>query len=296
LQTILGDPEALGKLNPATKTAMQMVLPGVRQAANIGTATARSTLRLGEQREKGLLREARDRTQGELVRIKRLEQSLKTAGDRFVDSTSSRSTQPALRRAHENFLRIGGSTAVGQAIVDDANIRRRLKFEEPRLKRQTERAEQKTKRRQEIRLARKTAGPEARRVRLGGLGLAESTKVPGGGTLGEALGTRQQFREAVGKVQGRRKLFKGGLLGGAAAVGIPLLLKLMGGGKKKPGDELPPEIQMQLMQAMTQGGGQGVDPALGTGRNLRNVFQLLQIIKTLRDMQGMQQQPSGGLV
>ena len=100
----------------------------------------------------------------------------------------------------------------------------------------------------------------------------------------------------AGKQAFRGKLLKGGLLGGAAAVGIPLLLKLMGGGKKKAGEELPPEIQMQLMQAMTQGGDRGVDPALGTGRQLRNVFQLLQIIKTLRDMQGLQQQPTGGLV
>jgi hypothetical protein len=93
-----------------------------------------------------------------------------------------------------------------------------------------------------------------------------------------------------------RKWGKRGLIGGAAAIGIPLLLKAMSGGEKKGGAEITPEIQMQLMQAM--GGGQGgTDPNLTTGRQLRNVFQLLQIIKTLRDMQMMGAQPTpGGLV
>jgi hypothetical protein len=109
---------------------------------------------------------------------------------------------------------------------------------------------------------------------------------------------RMKGKDAVGALKGAnlRKWGKRGLIGGAAAVGIPLLLKAMSGGEKKGGAEITPEIQMQLMQAM--GGGQGgTDPNLTTGRQLRNVFQLLQIIKTLRDMQMMGAQPTpGGLV
>ena len=117
-----------------------------------------------------------------------------------------------------------------------------------------------------------------------------------GGDIGERIrfGTTDVDARTATKA---KRSFRGKLgLGGAAVLGIPLLLKLMGGSKQQPGSELPPQVQMQLMQAMAGGGGGGTDPALGTGRDLRNVFKLLQIIKTITDMQGLQQQPEGGLV
>lgn len=101
---------------------------------------------------------------------------------------------------------------------------------------------------------------------------------------------------AAEKLASRKGLMRGGIRGAAGLGGLALILKaIMGGGKEaEPG--VSPEVQMQLMQMMG-GGGKGVDPALSTGRELRNVFQLLQIIKTLRDMQAMTSQPAaGGLV
>lgn len=104
--------------------------------------------------------------------------------------------------------------------------------------------------------------------------------------------------DKAAKQIGRKKLLKGGLLGGAALIGLPMLFKALGGGEKTGGQDVPLDIQMQLLQSLGQGGGgRQVDPALQTGRQLRNVFQLLQIIKTLRDMQQLGQQPTvGGLV
>lgn len=303
LEALLTDPEAAQKLDARTKTALAVALPGIRSAENIRTATARSGIRIAEQREKEGLRLSRDRTRSELANITRLEKNLQTAAKRFVESGSAQSTQPALRLAADNFIRIGGSTAVAQGIVNEANISRRLKFQEPALKRIRERAEQRITRRKELPARQLAAGQEARRARLGILGLGESTKVPGGGTLGDLVTSGKGFREAAtaaaGKAQKRRSFRRGGLIGGAALIGIPLLLQAIRGGEKQPGSELPPEVQLQLTQALLGGGqgGRAVDPALSTGRNLRNVFQLLQILKTLRDMQGLTQQPqAGGLV
>ena len=101
----------------------------------------------------------------------------------------------------------------------------------------------------------------------------------------------------AGKQIGRKKLLKGGLLGGAALIGLPMLFKALSGGEKSGGQDIPLDIQMQLLQSLGGGGGRQIDPDLQTGRQLRNVFQLLQIIKTLRDMQQLGQQPTvGGLV
>jgi hypothetical protein len=163
-----------------------------------------------------------------------------------------------------------------------------------------------------LRTRRLGATREGIRRRVGGvnvpgfLGSQPATGIPSiqtGLQQLEQIAKPKELRVAGQKAVGAAKQAAGagkwkrrGLIGGGMALGIPLLLKAMSGGEKKGGAEITPEIQMQLMQAM--GGGQGgTDPNLTTGRQLRNVFQLLQIIKTLRDMQMMGAQPTpGGLV
>ena len=86
-----------------------------------------------------------------------------------------------------------------------------------------------------------------------------------------------------------------GLIGGAAAVGIPLLLKAFGGGGGGDDQGIDPQVQLQLLQSLGGGqGGRAPDPALHTGRELSNMLKLLKIIETLRDSQAISAQPGMG--
>lgn len=296
LEGLLADPDVKQKLDVRAKTAIAASLPAIRAAENIRTATGRSTIKLGEQRQVERLRGIRDRRKLRQVRVADAQKRLETVAKRFVESGPSRVTAPAMSRARDAFIRLGGSPAIAEGIENEVRMEREIKRLGQVRKQREESLSKKPKR-----LSRQEQTTKGQERQLQRLGLSRETKIPGGGTIAETMGgSRGSFGGGLRKIAGRQKLFSGlkktGLIGGAAAIGIPLLLKLMGGGKKQVGAELPPEIQMQLMQAMSQGGGRGVDPALGTGRDLRNVFQLLQIIKTLRDMQGLQQQPTGGLI
>ncbi len=100
--------------------------------------------------------------------------------------------------------------------------------------------------------------------------------------------------ERAAKQAFRGKLGKGALIGGAA-LSIPLILSALGGDKKS--EELDPAAQFQLMQALQSGGGRGgTDPALQQGRELRNVLNLLNVIKQLRGMESTLAQPTAGIV
>ncbi len=100
--------------------------------------------------------------------------------------------------------------------------------------------------------------------------------------------------EKAAKQAFRGKLGKGALIGGAA-LSIPLILSALGGGGKS--EELDPAAQFQLMQALQSGrGGGGTDPDLQQGRQLRNVLNLLNVIKQLRGMESTLGQPTAGIV
>lgn len=99
--------------------------------------------------------------------------------------------------------------------------------------------------------------------------------------------------EKLASSASRRKLGKFGLIGGAALT-IPLILSAIRGEGKS--EQLDPAAQFQLMQALQSSQGGGVDPDLQQGRQLRNVLNLLNIIKQLRGMESTLAQPTTGIV
>lgn len=110
----------------------------------------------------------------------------------------------------------------------------------------------------------------------------------------------QEGRGVLSAARGAKRaggLVRGGAIGGAIALGLPLILSALSGSKETKGPDLNPEVQFQLMQALAARQGSQTDPALTTGRGLRNVVQLLNIIKTLQGLQsGLGQPQVGGLV
>ena len=135
-------------------------------------------------------------------------------------------------------------------------------------------------------------------------GPSRAPSIPGistGRELAVRPSTQRTIRFDEGKLERlaqksfRGKLGKGALIGGAA-LAIPLILSAISGEKKQ--EQLDPAAQFQLLQALgaQQGGGRGIDPDLQTGRQLRNVLSLLNVIKSITGMQSVMAQPGAGIV
>lgn len=124
-----------------------------------------------------------------------------------------------------------------------------------------------------------------------GLNPAQARQLVGEfGGLSEAS-KAEQLAEATAKAGSMRR---GGAVKkvGAGAAGALLITFLANKmfGKSDGGGQIPPEMQMALMQQMAgkRSGGSEQDPSVGAGRELLNMSRALNLMKMLGEMQGMQ--------
>ena len=87
---------------------------------------------------------------------------------------------------------------------------------------------------------------------------------------------------AIAKTVGRSSNFRRGGKGALGGLALSFIADKLFGGKEPKGQQIPPEIQMALAQQL--GGRQG-DQGIETGRTLRNIGQLITIMKGLGSLQ-----------
>lgn len=136
----------------------------------------------------------------------------------------------------------------------------------------------------EIEAAKQELGsPKEKLTRAGELTPAEKA------SRGETLASRGV---KAGKTASRGRLVKGGIKAGAGLLIAGLLGKTLFG-KEAENAGIPPEIQRLLLERANQN---QIDPDLATGRQLRNQISMLKIAKMMQELQGVQAQPSRGII
>lgn len=109
------------------------------------------------------------------------------------------------------------------------------------------------------------------------------------GAAEEAKLAKAAEAQAAKKLGGMKKL---GLGAGAAIAGTMLLSKLFGDKKQ----EVPPEMQMLMLQRLQGGQADPAEDQRRQGRDLMNLSRTMAIVKQLREMTATQPQAAAGII
>lgn len=276
----------MAKKRSSSGSPLQRALAGSKSVVQIATAlqeeglNTEDALRLAQQLadKEAEIYTQRDRAKRDL---KLITENIDRLGTNAAEYAEGKAPLRRLRLLQEQHSDIYRST-------DDPSLRRRADA----ILRQAQAGREEVERQRQhekLRSKRMMRLSEAKKSRVRSLGLPESAVPEEVLQLRGATG-RSRLAESIKQATKSQKLGRlktAGVAGGAAAIALPILAKMIFGGSKE--DTINPEMQMMLAQQIGQARGQdGGIGSLETSRTLNNVSKLLGILKILQEQAAQQ--------